>query len=612
MLHPTSLRQVFSGAFALLAALLVGTADAAPVTMSFINNSGVQNVYVTFNNNTTQPVFDVSYVDATSGLSVALTRNSSGFSSSIPLSSVKNGVFYVNNIQSGGFYVSYGMGLNGSSPAPLSTTDSLYGTQWFQVETTIFSPGDAANNGDFTAVNLFSGSVNIQNYNGSTVAGTVGFGSTDNASLFTSLNNALTASGELGTDTTVNGLNQQSVITTTVDNQTSFVRVMSPSNWGQTAQIPGGGAGYSVGPYHSFESYVTALKTLNAGGVQTTNLQYTFQTGNTTFNGNSGYTGGLRYVCTFTATPVSATINGSTNDTFSITGQIAVSALPYAGNGNTITPLGTITGLTANLPIDSTGNAELSYLIYAQPGNFTTNTVFNASGWTTGGINSTDASLAQQFILGDLQEGMLCGFVGSTVTLSAANCSDATYYGQQVKDVPSAVWWANYTGSMYSTLQPGSSVTDPFYSTYSSIIFPAGNTYSAPYDDRFQDTHNPDIAINTGWVITLNPQTSTPAPAVLSTVSPTLKIKRNSLSATSTSAKAGIEFVAKAGTYPVEKVKYKYTGKSGTKKINLPASGKKKVTLSGLPLDRQITVTAQSVDSQGNESKSVKLKFTTP
>jgi len=591
----------FLAVFGTLLAPAVQAQNPSPIPLTFVNNSGVQNVYITFNNTTSEPAFSVSYFDTSLNQTVALTRNGSGFSNSILLSNVQNGVFNVQNIQSGGVYVSYGTALNGSAPAPLNTGDALYGTQWFQIETTIFSPGDAANNGDFTAVNLFSGSVDISNYNGSSVTDTVGFGGTASQTLFDSLNSALTASGELGTNTSIAGLVQQSVI----KSGSNYVRVMSPSNWGQSYPITGGGNGYWVGPYHSFANYVTHLLTSNGGNPQTTNLQYTFQTTSTAFNGNT-YPGGLRYVCDFTATPVTATVASQTGPTFSVTGSIEVYSLPN------VTLLGTVSNLTVSLPVDSAENKELSYLIYAQPGNFTTNTVFNANNWTTGGINSADALLAQQFILGDLQEGMLCGFVGSTVTLSASNCNNASYYGQMVKDVPSAVWWANYTGSMYATLQPGSPATSPYYSTYSSVIFPAGNTYSAPYDDRFKATHNPDIPINTKWVVTLNPVTASASPTPAPYAAPKLKLKRKNLRVTGETAKVQIEFLATVGSDPLKQVEFHYTGKSGQRKIALPANGKKTITIGDLKLGRMITFTAQAIDDKNGKSPVAKLKFRTP
>jgi hypothetical protein len=209
---------------------------------------------------------------------------------------------------------------------------------------------------------------------------------------------------------------------------------------------------------------------------------------------------------------------------------------------------------------------------------------------------------------------MLCGFVGSTVTLSSANCNNATYYGQMVKDVPSAVWWANYTGSMYATLQPGSPANSPYYSTYSSIIFPAGNTYSAPYDDRFQTTHNPDIPINTKWVVTLNPVTAavSPTPTPAPYAAPKLKLKRKSLRVTGDTAKVQIEFLATAGSDPLKQVEYHYTGKSGQRKVALPANGKKTITIGGLKLGRMITFTAQAIDTANGKSPAAKLKFRTP
>jgi len=592
--------HVLSAFLAVFGTLLASTAQAQTTPITFVNNSGVQNVYITFNNTTSEPAFTVSYFDTQQNQTVALTRNGSGFSDSILLSNVKDGVFNVQNLQSGGVYVSYGQGLGGSAPAPLNTGDALYGTQWFQIETTIFSPGDAANNGDFTAVNLFSGSVNISNYNGSSVTDTVGFGGTASQTLFDSLNTALTASGELGTNTSIAGLVQQSVISS----GSGYVRVMSPSNWGQSYPMTGGGNGYWVGPYHSFANYVTHLLTSNGGNPQTTSLQYTFQTTNTSFNGGT-YSGGLRYVCDFTATPTTATVAGQTGPTFSVTGSIQVYSLPA------VTLLGTVSNLTADLPVDSAENMELSYLIYAQPGNFTTNTTFNASNWTAGGINSADALLAQQFILGDLQEGLLCGFVGSTVTLSASNCNNATYYGQMVKDVPSAVWWADYTGNMYATLQPGSPATSPYYSTYSSVIFPAGNTYSAPYDDRFKATHNPDIPINTQWVVTLNPVAAA-SPTPKPYAAPKLKLRRKSLRVTGDTVKVQIEFEATAGSDPLKQVEYHYTGKGGQRKVALPASGKKTITIGGLKLGRMITFTAQAIDTTNGKSPDAKLKFRTP
>lgn len=607
--------------------MLAGTAlilglltPAAPAQTDFVfqNNSGESDVYITFNNTTSEPVYQVSYFDTSKNQTVTLTRNGGGFSDSILLSNVQNGTFAVNNIQSGGFYVSFGQGLSGSAPAPLAPGDSLYGTRYFQVETTIFTPGDTANNGDFTAVNLYSGSVNIENHNGDIVANTVGFGSTSSGPIFQDLYNALSASGELGTATSVNGLTQQSVITkaATLSTPEQFVRVMSPSSWG-TNNSPSGN--YWVGPYHSFANYVTRLLTLDDGKPQVTNLSYIFQTNSTDYNGGT-YPGGLRYVCTFTATPQSRTVaNVGTGPTFHLSGTIAVYSLP-ATQGQQ--PLGTTGTLTVDLPIDVTNNPELSYLIYGQPGNFTTNTTFSAN-WGTSGIDANDLILAKQFILGDLQEGMLTGFVGSEVAFNDTNStlpSTDPNYGKTAKDIPSDVWWSAYTGGMYATLQPESPATAPYYSVYSSVIFPAGNTYSAPYDDRFQ-THNPDIPVNTKWVITLNANgnltpgptpsptaTPTPAPAV----APTLRLQRKSVKRTGNKARAVIRTIAKAGSSPLRKFQYKYTGHNAYRTVSLPANGQKNITISGLRLGRKITVQGQAIDASNRKSKVAKLNFSTP
>ncbi len=462
-----------------LAALVVGTPTAhagspPSANLTFVNNTGLadSDIYITF----ATPAgggassFNITY---NGGTSISRNNTNGVATSSIALANVTGSNFTLNNYTIGGtFYVSYGGPLDTSTnPSPLNNGNAQnFNTRWQQIELTYLNgPSSTGSNGDFTGVNVISNSIFIQNYNNGTPNRFTGFSSNIlSGGLMRGLYNSLNASGEV--DSTNGDLNQNVVI-----NSGNLVRIVSPSSYG----IPAGN--YSIGPYHSFSNYVGSLLTENGGGVQNTTLHNYFQTKGQTFNGTTY--GNLSYDMSFVATPVSG-------NTFVINGNIRVGNLDNAN-----AQVANITGLTINLPTDTATSKELSYLIYQEPYPFTANTTFSAN-WTSANFSSSDLQLAQQNILGDLQEGILTGLVGSNTTYFGSN---TTYNGTAIKDVPSSAWWS-YNGTLFSNLQ-----TNPnFYSTYSAYVLPAGFVYSAPYDDRFPGANNPDIPLDTQWVITLN------------------------------------------------------------------------------------------------------------
>ncbi len=111
---------------------------------------------------------------------------------------------------------------------------------------------------------------------------------------------------------------------------------------------------------------------------------------------------------------------------------------------------------------------------------------------------------------------------------------------------------------------------------------------------RYPDQHQ--------WVVTLNPVTAAVSPTPAPYAAPKLKLRRKSLRVAGDTAKAQIEFEATAGSDPLKQVEFHYTGKSGQRKVALPASGKKTITIGDLKLDRMITFTAQAIDTTNRKS----------
>jgi hypothetical protein len=438
--------------------------------MSQLGNPGLtaNNVYVTFLGYSSDMVFDPKGTQESINFStnnITIGGTTYGTSKAYSLADIQSKGLTINAAQSMSGYISYGSttGISqlasGSQPDPLSQTTA----RWSNFEFT-YSGGNAGG-ADLTNITQYGGSLKMEfladNKTQSRVQNTLNTGDTFRA--------LAAASGNTSVSTISSG--------------GAFIRVIGANKW------PGSIASQTIqNPYPSFEPYLQHL-TATYGSSSSSTLT------NLAHGAAPGGQGAYGYNSTGSATKVTPNTGYNLDYHFG-----SVTTTGTGGNGTSLVLSGYVnaTSSTGGAPVrydnltitvagDSTAQNSMTNFLYlesiANP-----SVVVAFSGWDSLNNDFGEANVnaaIQQKAAGDFAQGILCGFVGSTVpaggstigALTSADWFDASLVGP------------NYTGSV---AQP----TDAYYSLWGNVVnanssgynggaFTRGMVYGNPYDDRF-------------------------------------------------------------------------------------------------------------------------------
>ena len=423
---------------------------------------------------------------------ITINGTSYGTSKAYSLADIAANGFRINSAQSMTGYISYGAttGLaqlaQNNQPDPFSQTTA----RWSNFEFTY--TGGNAGGADLTNITQYGGSLRMDFLNGATsqsfVQNKLNTGDTFRQLAATSSNTSVSV----------------------ISNSGEFVRVIGANKW------PGSVMGSTVqNPYASFEPYLQSLtNTYGSNSSSTlTNLATGASPGGAGSYGYTSLANGTNTRVTANATYNldyhfgSVTTNGTGGNGSSLVLSGYVNATPSAGGNTTV-----YSGLQISVAGDSasrnaTTQLSMTNFLYLQS-TANPSVVTSNSGWENliadFGQANTEAGI-QLKVAGDFSQGILDGFVGSTVipnggNSTIGNLSSADWFNQSIVG-------PDYTGSV---AQP----TNQYYSQWGNVVnsnsdgynggnFTRGGVYGNPYDDRF---HLNTIAPNgstTGMKITL-------------------------------------------------------------------------------------------------------------
>jgi hypothetical protein len=384
-------------------------------------------VYVTFQSSI-PATFSATYVDATTNMTTAITMNSQGLTSSLPLSNIAHGVITLNYMNSGLIYASVGGPLGETAaPSPNNPSDPSYNIPW-QNAAEITYTGAAADSGDITSINFFSVPASVQVLCGNQVVQEAGI-NVPTATLYAEI---------AALSTTPSQVEIKSI---KGPNTGQIVRVLSPNQFGLTTDSKHTQY-FSIGGYQSFQNYVRSIYQANVK---------TYIQGSVTVEGN------VTYHYNFTSV-----VNAA--------GDIVTTG-NYVTNGATYT----ITiphdyALTDGSGLTNYTQSSALYFCPTLADSPTTNTGVTVT--SSDGSTINPPVLAQ--VLHDLCSGYNFGFINSRT----ADPKTHIPFGAE----PSYLWFTHATTSMlYSGLQPN----HPYYNQYAQLIASAssGTAYGFPYAD---------------------------------------------------------------------------------------------------------------------------------
>lgn len=504
MNYATGLRRFLIPAAALLLAALPARADSG-FQLDFVNdNSAIPGL----DNNSTYITF-INGVNGTLGTGMNATPiyvdtgNNALMSQSYSLADIANagGFYFSDSAQATDFFITYGANAtifsnSTARPDPASTSTPRYSL----VEL-------AGGGGDLTDIDQFGGSLRVDDYNYS-VSTTTPVKSTynnqDTGTTFTKIYDAI-------------GANSSAVVTS----GGQFVRIIGPSKVSSNFSTA----------YPSYDSYLTSLNTGNVvtslqnnygndNGTGMNNVNYTnsganFTVGNQTwiahynFNATVDNSGNINF-------NGSVTMTGAANATG---GNIVLSGLYitmpkdanldpalYAMNPSSTTVFGNLANSTLTINGTPSGTATWDYL-----NNFTIlgvgNTVYNTT--TEINANNMGNTAVNLKVVGDLEEGLATGFVGSMGNVGNIMGFGNGTYG----NLSSAQWWYLANEAYLNGAQSGNST---FFNLYGLALFGNSNTtifdgtnstvlsggavYSSPYDDRFGSAL---LSADDKWTVTI-------------------------------------------------------------------------------------------------------------
>ena len=461
-------RMVRYAALCLLGWLLSSTAAAAPMNFAVNNLSGQSSddVWVLFFTGGT-PV-DGSYIDSTSGATVALQPTSigSGNTHAIKLRDVQvdtstgQPTFSINGFN-GQMWFSYGssaVDFTNGAPSPNSTSsDNIanFNKRFQYIEPTVVSSGGGAGvNVDQTLIDFFSIPISIQANSGPNTKAT---------SLPSSAgNNQFTSS----TEAFVNRLSQAA---TTADN--NIYLNTTPENGPITVGAPNSNLSNfarAISPvqdpslYHDWTNYLAALapqttENPDGGSFDAAGTQVHIADDYVGSGAGSGLPFQQQYYDLMATFSVDTTASTPT-------GVVTITGNTFESNGGDL--------LIANLTLTST-LADLNDAtgVYGNAAAFdwTSTTPIkpvNSTSTTTSGSSTAGANDVLGTIMGDLLAGLSVGFPGSSA------------YG----DMTSGEWWnLSLQNDAFGNAQSNSD----FYNTWAAELANLTSSYGIAYEDRF-------------------------------------------------------------------------------------------------------------------------------
>jgi len=342
-----------------------------------------------------------------------------------------HGGFNLTSVVGAVFYVSYSNALGSliNPPSPISSSDPSYNTAYQNFEIT--RTGNLGDQGDITAINWYSGNLNITSYdtNGNVVQNHVGFQQPS----------ATTAAQLSALNTNAVQYNTNGVIT----------RIVGPTAY----------PNYSIGTFPGLTNYLTSLQSNNTvinlnnqssfkvNGDAGTNYSFNFVIPTTVSNGIITGTGNLIQI---------QTAGGSNNMTNSVgiqvtgTNAYAVTQALYSGNPGAIT----------NFVFTGNWDQVLSNMV----------SIYGTT------IGTANFNTIQAQAAGEISAAILSGLAGSTNTNSA--------WTGQLGSLQSSNWWALSNPPLFSAAQSDTNN----YSQFGNIIYLASSNqvYGFPYSDRWQ------------------------------------------------------------------------------------------------------------------------------
>ncbi|MEI6071136.1 MAG: PEP-CTERM sorting domain-containing protein [Verrucomicrobiae bacterium] len=464
---------------------------------SQLGNPGLNasNVYVTFAGYSSSMIFDPLGTNESINFAVkniTINGTSYGTSKAYSLADIQSKGLQINAAQSMVGYISYGSttGISQLAQNVQPTAFSETAARWSNFEFT-YSSGTGGS-ADLTNISQYGGSLKMEFRAGNTTQGYV--------------------QNKLNTGDTFRALAATSTNTTlsTISSGGNFVRVIGANSW--PASVAAGG--FFQTPYQTFEPYLQHL-TATYGGNASSTLTNLAQ------GASPGGQGAYGYNSTANATEVaqntsynldyhfgSFTTNGTGGNGSNLLLSGYVNATPTVGGGPTVV----YGNLTISVAGDSVARgpatqASMTTFLYLESLS-NAGVVVDFSGWETlnNDFGAANVNAAVQLkAAGDFAQGMLDGFVGSTVAVGNSTIGALT----------SADWFDNnlvgptYTGSI---AQP----SNAYYSQWGNVVtlnsdgynggnFTSGMVYGSPYDDRFHvNLINADIT-TTEMKITLQP-----------------------------------------------------------------------------------------------------------